>query len=167
MPMPAPSAFHHTCFVVRDLEGTAQRLSDALGIGPWNLWTIEPAECRVRGKESPFSFRVALATVGGGTFELITPHTGQSVYDEHLELRGEGFHHTCLVYDSLEALREAKAELVRQGRELIQEGSAGDVFDFSYFLFPEIASPVEVLFLDAGKLPPPEAVIGGGIPAGT
>jgi len=33
------------------------------------------------------------------------------------------------------------------------------VFDFSYFDFPEIGSPIEVLFLDAGKLPPPEAVI--------
>ena len=72
---------------------------------------------------------------------------------------GEGFHHTCLVYPSLEAVREAKTELRRQGRELIQEGSAGDVFDFGYFLFPEIGSVVEVLYLDAAKLPPPEAVI--------
>jgi hypothetical protein len=42
---------------------------------------------------------------------------------------------------------------------LIQEGSAGDVFDFGYSLFPEIGSAVEVLYLDAAKLPPPEAVI--------
>jgi hypothetical protein len=115
-----PTALHHTCFLVRDLEGTAQRISDALGIGPWNIWTIEPAECRVHGRESRFSFRVALATVGGGTFELITPHSGRSVYEEHLEKHGEGFHHTCLAYPSLEALREAKTELRRQGRELIQ-----------------------------------------------
>jgi len=101
------TALHHTSFLVRDLEGTAQRLSDALGIGPWNIWTITPAECRVRGEVSPFSFRVALATVGGGTFELITPQTGRSVFDEQLERHGEGFHHTCLVYPSLEAVPEA------------------------------------------------------------
>lgn len=154
-----PAALHHTCFLVRDLEGTAQQLSDALGIGPWNIWTITPAECRVHGRVSPFSFRVALATVGGGTFELITPHSGRSVFEEHLEKHGEGFHHTCLVYPSLEAVRAAKTELRRQGRELIQEGSAGDVFDFGYFLFPEIGSTVEVLYLDAAKLPPPEAVV--------
>jgi hypothetical protein len=154
-----PVALHHTCFLVRDLEGTAQQLSDALGIGPWNSWTITPAECRVRGQVSPFSFRVALATVGGGTFELVSPHSGRSVYEEHLEAHGEGFHHTCLVYPSLEAVREAKAELQRQGRELVQEASGGDVFDFGYFRFPEIGSLIEVLFLDPAKLPAPEAVI--------
>jgi len=154
-----PVALHHTCFLVRDLEGAAQQLSDALGIGPWNIWTITPAECKVRGQVSPFSFRVALAAVGGGTFELVSPHGGRSVYEEHLEEHGEGFHHTCLVYPSLAAVREAKAELQRQGRELVQEASAGDVFDFGYFRFPEIGSLVEVLFLDPAKLPVPEAVI--------
>ena len=156
---PTPVALHHTCFLVRDLEATAQRLSDDLNVGPWNIWTITPAECRVHEKESPFSFRVALATVGGGTFELVTPHSGRSVYEEHLEKYGEGFHHTCLLYPSLEAVRDAKAELRRQGREVIQEGSAGDVFDFAYFTFPEIGSAVEVMYLDPSKLPPPETVI--------
>jgi len=155
----SPVALHHTCFLVRDLEGTAQKLADALGIGPWNIWTITPAECWVRGEVSPFSFRAALATVGGGTFELVAPHSGRSVYEEHLDEYGEGFHHTCLAYPSLEAVREAKAELRRQGRELVQEASAGDVFEFGYFRFPEIGSLVEVMFLDPAKLPPPEAVI--------
>jgi methylmalonyl-CoA/ethylmalonyl-CoA epimerase len=159
MAIPNPAAFHHTCFLVRDLEGTAQRLSDALGIGPWNIWTIEPAQCMVHGRESPFSFRTALATVGGGTLELVTPHGGRSVYEEHLEKHGEGFHHTFFVYPSLAAVRDAKAELRRQGRESIQEGSTGDFFDFAYFLFPEIDSVVEVLYLDAAQLPPPEAVV--------
>jgi catechol 2,3-dioxygenase-like lactoylglutathione lyase family enzyme len=165
MTMPSPAGLHHTCFLVRDLEATAQALSDSLGIGPWNVWTIEPAECRVHGKESPFSFRVALAQVGGGTFELITPHTGMSVYDTHLEKHGVGFHHTCLVYPTLEAVREAKAELLRQGREMIQEARAGTVFDFGYFTFPEIGSAVELLYLDTAQLPPPEVVIGEGAPA--
>jgi catechol 2,3-dioxygenase-like lactoylglutathione lyase family enzyme len=160
MTMPSPAALHHTCFLVRDLEAAAQALSDSLRIGPWNVWTIEPAECRVRGRETRFSFRVALATVGGGTFELITPHTGDSIYDEQLASHGEGYHHTCVVYPTMAAVREAKAELLRQGREMIQEGSAGDVFDFSYFSFPEIGSVVELLYLDAAQLPAPELVIG-------
>lgn len=159
MTQAVPVALHHTCFLVRDLERTAQQLSDALGIGPWNLWTMRPTECSLHGRASPFSFRVALATVGGGTFELITPHRGRSAYDEHLETHGEGFHHTCLVYSSLDAVREAKAELLRQGRELVQEASGGDAFAFAFFRFPEIGSVVEVLYLDPARLPAPEAVI--------
>src|SRR5580765_5771244 len=133
-----PAAIHHSSFLVHDLEGTAQKLFDTLGIGPWNIWTIEPAECKVRGQESPFSFRVALATVGGGTYELITPHRGRTIYDEHLEKHGEGFHRSCLFYPNLETVRQAKAELLRQGRDLVQEGTGGDVFEFRYFHIPEI-----------------------------
>ena len=160
MTIPAPAALHHTCFVVRDVEKTARKLSDVLGFGPWNVWTIEPEVCRVHGEERPFTFRVALATVGGGTFELVSPHTGRSVYDEHLERHGEGYHHIGMVYPSLDAVREAKTELVRGGRDPIQEASAGDLFDFGYFPFPEIGSAVELLFLDAARLPVPEATIG-------
>ena len=160
MTIPAAATLHHTAFLVRNLEATAQRLSDTLGIGPWNVWTIVPAECMVRGQPAQFTFRAAMAAVGAGTFELITPHTGQSIYDDYLAQRGDGYHHICLVYPTLDAVREAKAELRRQGREIIQEGSAGDVFDFGYVAFPEIGSLVELLFLDVTKLPPPDAVIG-------
>ena len=154
-----PTTLHHTCFLVHDLEATAQRMADALGIGPWNIWTITPETCRVNGEESPFSLRIALATIGGGSFELVSPLTGRDACAEHLREHGEGFHHTCLVYSSLAAAREAKAELRRQGRQPVQEGSIGDFLDFSYFHFPEIGSLVEVLYLDASKLPPPEVVI--------
>lgn len=159
MTRPSPVALHHASFVVRDLESAARALSDSLGIGPWNVWTIAPERSTVRGVERHFSFRVALAEIGGGTYELVTPHVGESVYDEHLERFGNGFHHTCMVYPSIEAVREAKAALLRDGRTMLQDGSAGDVFEFAYFDFPEIGSPIELLFLDPTKLPPPEAVI--------
>ena len=85
MTKPIPTSLHHTCFVVPDIESTASILSESLGIGPWNVWTIETAEAKVRGVAEPFSFRVALTEIGGGTYELISPHTGKSVYVEHGE----------------------------------------------------------------------------------
>lgn len=159
MTMPLPAALHHTCFLVRDLEGATQTMADALGIGPWNLFTIVPTQSKVHGVESPFTFRVALCTVGGGTFELVAPHTGRSVYDEHLERHGPGFHHTCLIYPTLEAVRAAQVELRRQGREVVQEASNGTFFDFAYFEFPEIGSAVELLFLDPAQMSAPDAVL--------
>ncbi|MGE0638951.1 MAG: VOC family protein [Thermoanaerobaculia bacterium] len=157
--MPSPVALHHTCFLVRDLERAARALTDALGIGPWNVWTIRPTASTVHGEPRPYTFRVALAAIGGSHYELVSPDTGTSVYDEHLASHGDGFHHTCLFYSTIAEVRAVKVELLRQGREMIQDASAGDDFEFAYFQFPEIGSAVEVLFLDPEKLPPPEQVI--------
>jgi len=150
-------ALHHTCFVVRDVEEAAKALSESLSIGPWNVWTIEPTEATVRGEPRSFSFRIALAEVEGGAFELLAPLSGDSVYTEFLDDQGEGHHHTCFAYSTLEAMQEARSELFAQGRELVQSGSVGDAAEFSYFAIPEVGSVLELLFL--AELPPPEKTI--------
>ena len=110
---------HHTCFVVHDVEKTALELAESR-IGPWGVWTIEPAATTVRGREVPFSFRIAFAQVGDSNYELLAPHEGESIYVGHLAANGEGFHHTCIRYPSREAFRDAKAELERQERTMVQ-----------------------------------------------
>jgi len=150
-------SLHHTCFVVNDIERVARTLADSLSI-QWGLWTIEPEYCTVHGSELPFSFRVAIAEVGDSNLELIQPLEGRSVYVEHLEEKGEGFHHTCLIYPSREALRAAKEELAGQGREMTQSGNLGDAGEFCYFHVAEADSALELLFLS--QLPPPEMTIG-------
>ena len=148
---------HHTCFVVRDLETTARMLADSLGVS-WGVWTITPGACTVHGRDVPYSFRVAVAQAGGANFELIEPAGGESVYVEHLAEKGEGFHHTCLIYPDREALRAAKEELLDQGRALIQTGEIGDAGEFCYFEMPEMNGALELLCL--AELPPPELTIG-------
>jgi catechol 2,3-dioxygenase-like lactoylglutathione lyase family enzyme len=155
----SPQALHHTAFVVRDLEATARSLSSSLGIGPWQVRTIRPVFGRLRGVDSPFSFRVALATVGGSTFELVSPLSGHGLAAEFLAEHGNGFHHTCLSYPSLAALRAAKASLVAEGRMLLQEAGAGDAFEFAYFDLPELGSVLELLFLDPSRMPPPDGEV--------
>ena len=151
------ATLHHTCYVVRDVEKTAAALAES-GIGPWSVWTIEPAATTVRGRDVPFSFRVAFASVGGSNLELVAPHTGESIYVGHLETNGEAFHHTCIAYPSREAMQEAKAELVGQGREIVQSAELGELGEFCYFHFAELGSLLELLYLT--ELPPPEKTIG-------
>ncbi len=153
----AKGTFHHTCFLVHDVEKTAQHMADTLGIKPWNVFTIEPPECFVRGRATPFAFRVALAAVGDASYELLQPVSGDSVYVEHMEKHGESFHHTCIAYASHEDMQAAKAELRGQGREMIQNGGAPGAFEFCYFDMPETGSVLELLWL--GELPPPEKTI--------
>ena len=152
-----PATLHHTAFVVNDLEKSAQALTDSLGL-QWKLWTIKPVATMVHGKDVPFSFRVALASVGDSHYELITPHTGDSVYVEYLKSNGEGFHHTCVAYASFAALYQARDELLKQGRKSIQSASLGNAGEFYYFDIPEIGSALELLYLK--ELLPPEQTIG-------
>lgn len=150
-------SLHHTCWVVRDIEKAARALADSLSI-EWGVWTIAPDSCTVHGQEVPYSFRVAVAQVGDSNFELIQPLEGRSVYVEHLEDHGEGFHHTCFIYPSREAMYAARDELAAQGRAMIQSGDLGAAGEFYYFHMPENDSALEVLYLT--ELPPPELVIG-------
>ncbi len=148
---------HHTCFVVRDVERTASELAHSLGLGPWNIWTIDVRSGTVRGRDAAYTFRVAIAAVGGSNFELVSPVAGETVYDEHLRTHGEGFHHTCILYATREALSENRARLVGQGRKMVQSGDLGALGEFCYLEMPETRSILELLYLT--ELPPPEKTI--------
>jgi methylmalonyl-CoA/ethylmalonyl-CoA epimerase len=151
------ASLHHNCFLVEDLESAAEELSQALAIS-WNVWTLAPATCFVYGQPAEFSFRVALAQVGGSILELISPHAGESVYVAHLQENGEGYHHTCLAYADRETLQSAKAELLDKGYEMIQHGYTEGVFEFCYFELPVAGIILELLYFK--ELPPPEKTIG-------
>ena len=119
------TTIHHTCFVVNDIEKAAKEMASSLAIKPWHIWTIEPTDCKVHGKDVLFTFRVAIAQVGDSNFELLEPVSGESVYVEHLKSKGEGFHHACLAYPSLESMRAAKDELLAQNREMSNLAASG------------------------------------------
>ena len=157
MPVSNSATLHHTSILVRNLELSAAKLAKTLSVS-WNIWTITPDHCFVHGKPSPFSFKAAFAQVGGANLELISPSSGNSVYDEHLELNGEGYHHTCFAYQDLETMQAAKKELQEQGCKMIQHGYTEGVFEFCYFELTEPSMLLELLYLK--ELPPPEKTIG-------
>jgi len=157
MPVSNSATLHHTSILVNDLEKSAEILAKSLSVS-WNIWTITPDHCFVNGESSPFSFRVGFAQVGGANLELISPHTGHSVYDEHLKLKGEGYHHSCFAYSDLESMQSAKTELQNQGHKMIQHGYTDGIFEFCYFEITEPSMLLELLYLK--ELPPPEKIIG-------
>lgn len=136
MPVSNSATLHHTSILVNDLEATAEKLSKTLSVS-WNLWTITPDHCFVNGEPSPFSFRVGFAQIGGANIELISPHSGKSIYDDYLKLKGEGHHHTCFAYSDLESMQSAKEELQKQGHKMVQHGYTDGIFEFCYFELTE------------------------------
>ena len=152
------ATLHHTCFVVNDVEKVAQSMADTLGIKPWSIWTMTPDDAMVNGKAAAFSFHIAIAQLGNSAYELIAPDTGDSLYVEHLKTKGEGFHHTCLMYENHQAMLSAKAEMISQGRKMVQSGRIADLGEFCYFEVAETGEIMELLFLS--ELPPPDKTIG-------
>jgi methylmalonyl-CoA/ethylmalonyl-CoA epimerase len=151
------ASLHHAAFITRDLEATARSLADSLGVS-FGLWTIACDPASVRGEPRPFSFRLGLTQVGPASIELIQPLEGRTVYDEHLEAVGEGFHHTCVTYPTRDAFEDARRTLASRGLEIIQQGKVGDAAEFCYFDLPALNSAFEILHI--GDLPEPEGVIG-------
>lgn len=157
MPVSNSATLHHTCILVNDIEKSAKNLAESMSLS-WNFWTISPEHCFVNGEPSAFSFKVGFAQIGGANLELISPHTGHSVYNEHLKSKGEGYHHCCLAYADLESMQSAKDELQKKGYKMIQHGYTEGVFEFCYFELTEPNMLVELLYLK--ELPPPEKTLG-------
>ena len=87
--------------VVRDMDAAMKRHWDVFKIGPWDIYTFDATKVRdytYRGKPATHSCLIAVAWSGDTQLELMQPLTGYSIYDEHLEQRGEGLHHIKLYY---------------------------------------------------------------------
>jgi glyoxalase/bleomycin resistance protein/dioxygenase superfamily protein len=118
--------------VVRNVEATARRYWEDFGIGPWNIYLLDPANTpnmTLRGKPVIHAFRAALATVGDLSLELIEPLSGDSIYAEHLMNHGEGLHHLAFDVESFEQTRE---QLRRKGYAEVQSGRPFGLCNYIY-----------------------------------
>src|SRR5918997_6526164 len=88
-------------YVVRDLDAAMKRHWEVCGIGPWHIYTFEAPKVRdymYRGRPATHTCLIAVTFGEGTQVELMQPVRGRSIYDEHLETKGEGLHHVKLFY---------------------------------------------------------------------
>ena len=108
--------------VVRDLDRTMERYTEEFGIGPWSIYTFSPDWIHgmtFRGKEQPYSMKVAFAYVGDMMYELIEPVQGSNTYEEFLNEHGEGLHHLGYFVDDIDTAIE---EMEGKGYPVLQSG---------------------------------------------
>ena len=103
---PSPSMLgrpvRQIALVVPDLEAAVRGYVDALGIGPWNVYTIGTPSMTgmtYRGEPADFRIRHALAFSGEVMLELVQPLEGQSIWQEYLDVRGASLHHIAFYVD--------------------------------------------------------------------
>jgi len=82
-------------YVVPDIHQAIQEWISKLNVGPWFLLEHFTGERPVfRGGESKADVAIAMSFSGHMNIELIQPNdTNPSVYKEHIDTRGYGFHH--------------------------------------------------------------------------
>ena len=144
--------------VVEDLEKAMATYWEVFGIGPWQIYTLQPPEmtdATVRGRPQPYSMRLALAMVGNLQWELIQPLTGESIYKEFLQQRGGGLHHiACTVPD----YEQASQALRQRGMPGLMGGTWRGVL-YQYFDTEKVLGTIVELFNHPPDfvMPPPEA----------
>jgi len=121
------TAVNQVGFVVRDID-KAMEAYWRVGVGPWRVYTYGAPLVKnitYRGRPGTWRFRIALASVGGFSLELIQPLSGESIYSEFLERHGEGgIQHLGIVVENLDRVVE---EARRSGYEVIQSGQGHGV----------------------------------------
>jgi methylmalonyl-CoA/ethylmalonyl-CoA epimerase len=145
-------------FVVRDLD-RAMEAYWRVGVGPWRVYTYDPSRFReitYRGKPANWSFRLALATVGGFTLELIQPLSGESIYSEYLAAHGEGgIQHLGLIVEDVDLVVE---QARRSGYEVIQSGQGHGARGDGKFAYlgtqDDLRTVYEVMELPSERVPP-------------
>jgi len=115
--------------VVRNLDQAIEMYSSIWGIGPWDVQNVEFGDVTVRGKPASLKARIGFAQLGPVQIELIQPLEGRSIYDEHLETKGEGLHHLGFLVPDME---ERVAEMERRGVAVLQSGRMGRKSGFAY-----------------------------------
>jgi methylmalonyl-CoA/ethylmalonyl-CoA epimerase len=145
--------------VVRDLDEAMRRYSEELGIAPWSVYTFTPEWIRdmtFRGREQPYSMKLALAQVGETMYELIEPLDGPNSYQEFLDARGEGLHHLGFFVEDLDAtigeMQDRGFAVLQSGRGFGVDGDGG----YAYFETDgALGCIVEAIELP-GTMPDPE-----------
>jgi hypothetical protein len=74
-------ALHQIGIAVRDVDKVVQNYWNILGIGPWNIITLQDISKRMyRGKPAYFETKAALAQVGSVELEVTQTLEGHTTY---------------------------------------------------------------------------------------
>lgn len=108
--------------VVHDIERSIDRVSHAFGMAKPEIIitdTVDKARTNYRGASSPAQAKLAFFHLGQVDLELIEPVGGPSIWQEHLDTKGEGVHHIAFAVPDTAA---AVTALKEQGMADVQHG---------------------------------------------
>jgi catechol 2,3-dioxygenase-like lactoylglutathione lyase family enzyme len=105
-------------FIVRDVKSVSD-FYQSIGLGPLPFDRMISTDRMYRGRPVPFEMYLGWGRHGDVPFEWIQSLVGPSVYEEHLEAHGEGFHHIAFNVRDMDA---AIALMKERGASVTQSG---------------------------------------------
>jgi methylmalonyl-CoA/ethylmalonyl-CoA epimerase len=109
-------------FVVSDLD-TVSRYWHKLGFPEMSVTHGGLRDLKYRDQPGQFDQKLGWQRHGKIVYEWILPVKGPTVYDEHLKIHGEGFHHLAFDVDDIDRVN---AEWSQIGFPIVQAGAWGD-----------------------------------------
>lgn len=106
--------------LVKDVQETAKRLEELIGIGPFEIFEPDYRDLTVRGKPGRFKMRIGLAKAGPIQVELMQPLYGETIYEEYAGRKGYGLHHLAIRADDME---QSIKQMEARGFKVIQSGN--------------------------------------------
>ena len=109
--------------VVNDIETTLENWCKVFGVKNYGYTlTKESAITGIafKGKATEARAKIGFVKLGQVTLEIIEPDHNPSVWREHLDAHGEGFHHIAFKVDDM---GETVAQFAANGMPLTQKGS--------------------------------------------
>jgi methylmalonyl-CoA/ethylmalonyl-CoA epimerase len=128
---PVFTAINQICIVVPDLEAAMKTYVEEYGIGPWQIFELNPENMSdmIRNDEpGSYAMRLGVTMVGDIELELMQPLDDNSTYAEFLAEHGVGVHHINVLFDDFD---ETMAELRRKGHTIVMGGGyEGNTFNY-------------------------------------
>jgi hypothetical protein len=122
-------SINQVAIMVNDAQKVAENYWKILGIGPWDIFTLEGDTVfgeTYRGKPTYYGYKVGLCQCGGLQIELIQPTAGDSMYSDFIKEHGEGLQHVQYLANTIDEAKRHVELFTEQGCPLLMDGYFGD-----------------------------------------
>lgn len=133
-------------FVVEDITAAENFFCEKLGVTRFCRFNnFQVDDGMYRGKPAEFDYHLSIAFAADMQIELIQHLSGDNIYKEFLDTKGEGVHHLGFLLDDHQKVVK---DFATNGFSIVQGGKVGGS-DFAYFdTRKEIGVYLETIVLD-------------------
>jgi catechol 2,3-dioxygenase-like lactoylglutathione lyase family enzyme len=145
------NSLHQIAFVVKDMGAAQKFFNEKMGVQRFlvlDKFSQSVTDKMYHGKPANSQFKIALAYSGETQLELCQHISGDTIYKDFLDQRGEGLHHLGFFMDDKQKHDKALADLIAQGYPVLMSGRLGEL-TFTYLdTEAAIGSIMELVYID-------------------